>query len=81
MAIQEWQKMKSQVAFLEKEGLPTALLIRKNAIKSFGAGDIGFLEFSQALKRSLDTELLWLESRHQLNLSKINIEFFTSQNL
>ena len=81
MAIQEWQKMKRQVAFLEKEGLPTALLIRRNALKSFQAGDIGFLEFSQALKRSLDTELLWLESRHQLNLSKINIEFFTSQNL
>jgi hypothetical protein len=65
--------------FLKEKAIPTAALIRKNAIRSFESGSIGFLELSQFLKRSLTTEEQYILNRNQLKISELYLNYITSE--
>lgn len=54
--------------------MPIAVLIKSQAMKAFQMGQIGMLELSQAIKRSMDTEERLLEAANQLKIQRINFE-------
>jgi cobalt-zinc-cadmium resistance protein CzcA len=74
-AFQEYQKYKNTMDYYEKNALPTADIITKNALKNYQSGNIGYVEFSQGLNRALDIQNNYLAIIQQYNQSIINIEF------
>ena len=78
MAIQEFNKLKNQLDFIEKTALPTSNLIRKQALLSLEKGSSGFLELAPALKQSLMTGEELILTRNKLIQSKFYIQYLTS---
>ncbi len=74
-AFQEYLKFKNSMEYYEKNALPTADIISKNALKNYQSGNIGYIEFSQGLNRVLLTQNNYLTILSQYNQSIINIEF------
>ncbi|HWZ22715.1 MAG TPA: TolC family protein, partial [Cytophagaceae bacterium] len=74
-AFQEYQKFKTSREYYEKNALPTAEIITKNALKNYQSGNIGYIEFSQGLNRALSIQNNYLTILSQYNQSIINIEF------
>lgn len=70
---------KSNVVYYEKTALPNAQLILKNATKAYQGGDIGYLEFAQALQTNLDTQKAYVEAINSLNKAVIAIQFIINQ--
>ncbi|MDJ1481026.1 CusA/CzcA family heavy metal efflux RND transporter [Cytophagaceae bacterium YF14B1] len=78
-AIQEYTKYLKSLEYYEKTALPTAKLILGNAQKAYRAGEIGYLEYSQGLNRSLMIRMQYLETLHRFNQAVIQIEFLAGQ--
>ncbi len=76
---QQYSFNKNNVAYYEKTALPNAQLILKNATKAYQGGDIGYLEFSQALQTNLDIQKAYLEAINSLNKAVISIQFIINQ--
>ncbi len=76
---QQYNFEKSNVAYYEKTALPNVQLILKNATKAYQGGDIGYLEFAQALQTNLDTQKAYLEAINSLNKAVIAIQFIINQ--
>jgi cobalt-zinc-cadmium resistance protein CzcA len=74
-AFQEYQKFKNSIEYYEKNALPTADIISKNALENYQSGNIGYIEFSQGLNRVLVIQNNYLTILSQYNQSIINIEF------
>jgi cobalt-zinc-cadmium resistance protein CzcA len=74
-AFQEYLKFKNSMEYYEKNALPTADIISKNALKNYQSGNIGYIEFSQGLNRVLLIQNNYLTILSQYNQSIINIEF------
>ncbi|MDJ1469174.1 CusA/CzcA family heavy metal efflux RND transporter [Xanthocytophaga flava] len=78
-AIQEYTKYLKSLEYYEKTALLTAKLILENAQKAYRAGEIGYLEYSQGLNRSLMIRMQYLETLHRFNQAVIQIEFLAGQ--
>jgi heavy metal efflux system protein len=77
--IQQYDFAKNNVAYYEKNALPNAQMIVKNATKAYQSGDIGYVEFAQALQTNLDSQKAYLEAINNLNKTVISIEFIINQ--
>lgn len=73
--IQEFLKDKNTISYYEKNALPNADLIIKQADKGFKSGEIGYVEYLQALKNALAIKNNYLQSLNQYNQSVITLEF------
>lgn len=78
-AFQEYQKYKNSLDYYEKNALPTADIIVKNAMRNYQSGNIGYIEFSQGLSRALSIQTSYLAILSQYNQSIVNIEFIIGQ--
>ncbi len=74
-AIQAFLQHKNTVNYYEKNALPNADLIIMQADKGFKSGDIGYVEYLQALKNALLIKSNYIQSLNQYNQSIITLEF------
>lgn len=74
-AYEQYLKFKNSMEYYESNALPTARVIEQNALRSFQAGNIGYLELSQGLNRALTTQQNYLDILNQYNQSIIYIEY------
>jgi heavy metal efflux system protein len=74
-AIQEYLKNKNTILYYEKNAMPNADLLIKQADKGFKNGDIGYVEYLQGLKNALTIKANYLKAINQYNQSVISLEF------
>ena len=74
-AFAQYDKFRESVDYYERDALPQAALILDNAQKAFRGGDIGYLEYAQALTRALTIQTNYLDSVNQYNQAVIQLEF------
>jgi heavy metal efflux system protein len=77
--IQQYDFAKNNVAYYEKTALTNAQLIVKNATKAYQSGDIGYVEYAQALQTHLDIQKAYLDAINNFNKSVISIQFIINQ--
>ncbi|KAA9340120.1 CusA/CzcA family heavy metal efflux RND transporter [Adhaeribacter soli] len=75
--VQQFLKYQNSLAYYEETALRQADLILSNSTKAFRAGEIGYLEYVQALTRALTIKQEHLEIVNQYNQSVVDLEFFT----
>jgi cobalt-zinc-cadmium resistance protein CzcA len=74
-ALRELDKNTSNVNYYETSALQNAALLLSQAKKAFRGGEIGYIEYLQALKSSLSIRNNYLQAILQYNLSIIKLEF------
>lgn len=74
-AIQEYIKNRTSVTYYESSAIPNANLIQKQAQTAFRGGDIGYVEFLQAMKTYTDIQSSYLQAINAYNLSVVTIEY------
>lgn len=74
-ALQDLDKNKSNIAYYETSALQNANLLLSQAKKAFRGGEIGYIEYLQALKNSIGIRSNYLQAIYQYNLSIIKLEF------
>jgi heavy metal efflux system protein len=70
---------KNNVAYYQKSALPNAKSIVENASKAYFGGDVGYVEYAQALQTNLDIQRAYLEAVNSLNQTVVFIQFLISQ--
>ncbi|MEZ4986697.1 MAG: TolC family protein [Saprospiraceae bacterium] len=70
---------KNNVAYYQNTALPNAKSIVENASKAYFGGDIGYVEYAQALQTNLEIQRAYLEAVNSLNQNVISIQFFIGQ--
>jgi cobalt-zinc-cadmium resistance protein CzcA len=78
-ALQEYEKQHVSLDYYEKTALLTADLLLSNAQKAFRAGDVGYLEYAQALGRANDIRLGYLDALDAFNRAVIDIEWLAGK--
>lgn len=78
-AVQTYQSASQSLALYEQKTLVLADAIRNNAVKGYEAGEIGYVEFSQALNRALMIKSTYLDLLDSYNQSVIEIEFLLNK--
>ncbi|MBA2610744.1 MAG: CusA/CzcA family heavy metal efflux RND transporter [Bacteroidetes bacterium] len=78
-AVQEYLKNKNTLEYYESSALPSADLIIKQADKGFKSGEIGYVEYLQALKNALTIKSGYLQTLNQYNQSIIVLEFLSGK--
>ena len=73
-AVEEIRKQQASLSYYEQTGLPTAQLLADKALVAFRAGEINYLEFSQALTRAIQTRTNFLDTLNQYNQAVIALE-------
>ncbi len=73
--IQEYLKFKTTLEYYENSALPTANLILTNAQKGFVNGEIGYVEYFQALKSGVAVKTAYLDALNQYNQAVVLVEF------
>lgn len=74
-AVHTYQSASQSLALYEQKTLVLAGVIAGNATKAYEAGEIGYVEFSQALTRALNIRSTYLDLLDSYNQSVIEIEF------
>ncbi len=74
-AFQQYIQNLSQYNYYQSTALPNARIIISTAKVGFKSGDIGYIEYLQALQIATDVHLNSLQAINQLNQSIINIHF------
>jgi cobalt-zinc-cadmium resistance protein CzcA len=74
-AYQEMLKNIRSVDYYEKSALPNAALILKQAQLSFQNGEVGYVEYLQALRTSAELRFNYLQAVHQYNQSVYKIKY------
>jgi cobalt-zinc-cadmium resistance protein CzcA len=69
----------SQYNYFKSTAIPNAEIIMHTAKVSFRSGDIGYIEYLQALQTATDVQLNYLQSINQINQSIINIHFLINK--
>ncbi|PYF69967.1 CusA/CzcA family heavy metal efflux RND transporter [Pedobacter nutrimenti] len=75
---QAWQgqlKNSKSIEYYEKSALPNVNLILKQSQIAFQSGDIGYLEFSQALRTYSDIRFSYLQALNQYNQSIYTLQY------
>ncbi|MBK0401877.1 CusA/CzcA family heavy metal efflux RND transporter [Adhaeribacter sp. BT258] len=75
--VQQFLQYQASLQFYQQNALPQANLITSNATLAFRSGEIGYLEFIQALNRAQTIRTEHLELLNQYNQAAIAVEFFT----
>jgi cobalt-zinc-cadmium resistance protein CzcA len=78
-ALQAYEKQQQALVYYEQTALPTADYLLSTAQTAFGAGDIGYVEFVQALTRANDIRLDYLEAVNQYNQEVIQYQYLVNQ--
>jgi cobalt-zinc-cadmium resistance protein CzcA len=76
----EYEKYQTSMAFYEANALPQAELILKQSQRGFQSGEIGYVEYTQGLNRSLSVSFNYLELLDKSNQTLIQIEFLSGIN-
>ena len=66
--------------YLKTQAMPNAELIIETARLAFRTGEIGYVEYAQALQTATEVELQYLQAINQLNQSVIQISYLTQYN-
>ncbi|MEP0985679.1 CusA/CzcA family heavy metal efflux RND transporter [Ekhidna sp.] len=75
--LQQYYKFQNSLSYYETNALPQAELILNQAQKGFQSGDIGYVEYTQGLNRSLSVRFNYLDILNQYNQTIIQIEFIS----
>ena len=78
-AFQQYNQNLSQFNYYKTIVMPNAEIIISTAKVGFKSGDIGYIEYIQALQTATDVQLSYLQSIYQLNQSIININFLINK--
>jgi len=78
-AFQQYNQNLSQYNYYKSTALPNAEIIISTAKVGFKSGDIGYIEYLQALQTATDVQLNYLQSINQINQSIININFIINK--
>jgi cobalt-zinc-cadmium resistance protein CzcA len=78
-AFQKYNQDLSQYNYYKSTALPNAEIIISTAKVGFKSGDIGYIEYLQALQTAADVQLNYLQSIIQVNQSIININFIINK--
>ncbi|MDX1912865.1 MAG: CusA/CzcA family heavy metal efflux RND transporter [Saprospiraceae bacterium] len=70
---------KSNVAYYQNSALPNAKSIVENASKAYFGGDIGYVEYAQALQTNLEIQRSYLEAVNSLNQTVVFLKFLINQ--
>ncbi|MEP2348992.1 MAG: CusA/CzcA family heavy metal efflux RND transporter [Algoriphagus sp.] len=76
----EYQKFQTSLDFYEDSALPQAELILKQSQRGFQSGEIGYVEYTQGLNRSLNVYFNYLDLLDKSNQTLIQIEFLSGIN-
>ena len=74
-AVQEYLKNTNTLEYYEKSALPNADLIIKQADKGFKSGEIGYVEYLQAIKSALTIKTNYLQSLNGYNQSVVRLDY------
>ncbi|MGF7219137.1 cobalt-zinc-cadmium resistance protein CzcA [Spirosoma lacussanchae] len=72
--IQEIRKLQSSLTYYEQTGLPTARLLADKAGVAFRAGEIGYLQYSQAITQAYQTRASYVDVLGAYNQTVIRLE-------
>lgn len=75
----EYAKWRNTVDYYRTSALPLAKEQRRSAMLSYREGAIGYLDFIQAVKTAMDTELDYIDAYAKLLESKFNIEYYKNK--
>lgn len=78
-AFQQYNQNYSQYNYYKSIAIPNVDIIINTARIGFRSGDIGYIEYTQALQTAIDVHLNALQSVNQLNQSVININFIINK--
>lgn len=78
-AFQQYNQNLSQYNYYKSTALPNADIIISTAKVGFKSGNIGYIEYLQALQTATDVQLSYLQSINQINQSIININFIINK--
>ena len=78
-AVRFYEATEQNLTLYEEKNLPLAGDIRAKATVAYEAGEIGYLEFAQALTRALDIQSRYLDLLDEHNRAVIEIEFLLGQ--
>ena len=78
-AFQQYNQNLSQYNYYKSTALPNADIIISTAKVGFKSGDIGYIEYLQALQTATDVQLCYLQSVNQINQSIVNINFLINK--
>ena len=78
-AFQQYNQNLSKYNYYKSTALPYAEIIISTAKVGFRSGDIGYIEYLQALQTATDVQLSYLQSVSQINQSIININFLINK--
>ncbi|MBK8655363.1 MAG: TolC family protein [Haliscomenobacter sp.] len=78
-AFAQYNQNLSQYNYYKSTALPNAEIIISTAKVGFKSGDIGYIEYLQALQTATDVQLNYLQSIIQINQSIININFIINK--
>jgi cobalt-zinc-cadmium resistance protein CzcA len=70
---------KNNMLYYQNTALPNAKSIVQNASRGYQSGDIGYLEYAQALQTNLEIQRAYLEAINNLNQAVISIQFLINQ--
>lgn len=76
---QEVDKLGTSLNYYSESALPQAELILKQARLAFRGGEIGYVEFIQALNTASDLRAGYLETLNNYNQAVINLEYLLGQ--
>ncbi|MBC7571888.1 MAG: TolC family protein, partial [Spirosoma sp.] len=68
------RQAESSLTYYEQTGLPTARLLVEKGGLAFRAGEIGYLDYFQALSGAYQTRIGYLDALNQYNQAVINLE-------
>jgi cobalt-zinc-cadmium resistance protein CzcA len=71
-----WQ---NNVNYYRTTALPNAQSIITNATRAYQSGDIGYVEYAQALQLNLEIQRSYLEAINNFNQAVISIQFIINQ--
>lgn len=74
-SVQEYTKNKASINYYESSAVPNATFILRQAQAAFRNGEIGYVEFLQAVKTNADIRLGYLQAINQYNQSLIQIQY------
>jgi cobalt-zinc-cadmium resistance protein CzcA len=74
-ALRELDRNTSNINYFETSALQNASLLILQAKKAYSGGEIGYIEYLQALKNSIAIRSNYLHAIYQYNLSVIKLEF------
>ena len=78
-AFQQYNQNMAQYNYYKSNALPNAELMISIAKTTYRSGEIGYIEYLQAMQTASEVKLNYLQSINQLNQSIININFLINR--